>query len=409
MMTKSIPPILLAFILITGSVLFGTIPVSAEAPGVIVIIGSDTTWTNVDSPHVITGPLLVNEGVTLTIEAGTTVNVNGYYISVNGTLRVMGSATDKIHITDCEEIEFTEFSSNWSEQTGSGCIIENSVLNSVEINVDGVSPKISNNLFENCEIVVTIGGSPVISYNALTNCRITAGSSTLISYNTLTNGGISVARGSISSGFPVISNNTINGGETGIYCSSGYADISGNIVSGCTSGILLSTEEVFGGSWPSFPIVERNLITHNDRGIRIALGSRFSAGTAVPTILNNTITNNLVGIHVSQSNYEASPKIIHNNMHNNSDYNLQLSEYTTNDVNATYNWWGTTDAQTINLTIYDSKYDFDLGIIDFVPFLTESNTEATSELIPEFPSWLLLPLFLVATFVVIAVRRRLVC
>lgn len=260
--------------------------------------------------------------------------------------------------------------------------------------------------------MVTIGGSAVISCNTLTTCRITAGSSTQILHNNLTNGGISVARGSISSGFPVISNNSISGGETGIYCRSGYANISGNVVSGCTTGILLSTEEVFGGSWPSFPIVERNLIIHNDYGIKIALSSRFSAGTATPTLLNNTITDNSVGIYLRQSNYEASPTITYNNIHNNSDYNLQLSEYTRNDVNATYNWWGTTDSQAINLTIRDYNYEFDLGKVIFVPFFTEPNPEALpleNPEIPEFPSIILLPLFVVTSFVVVVVRRRLVC
>ena len=82
---------------------------------------------------------------------------------------------------------------------------------------------------------------------------------------------------------------------------------------------------------------------------------------------------------------------------------------TSNTIDATNNWWGTTDTQAINLTIYDYNYNFDLGKVTFTPFLTEPNQEAIPREIPEFPSWMLLPVFLVATFAVVALRKRLVC
>ena len=82
-------------------------------------------------------------------------------------------------------------------------------------------------------------------------------------------------------------------------------------------------------------------------------------------------------------------------------------EETTNNIDATNNWWGTTDPQAINLSIRDYKYDFGLGTVSFVPFLTEPNPEATSHPIPEFPSIILLPLFLTATLVVTIIRKRL--
>ena len=49
------------------------------------IISSDTTWTQANSPYMLTGNVLVNNGVTLTIEAGATVNCVNGYIEVNGT------------------------------------------------------------------------------------------------------------------------------------------------------------------------------------------------------------------------------------------------------------------------------------------------------------------------------------
>jgi parallel beta-helix repeat protein len=370
--------------LLFSNVYFGMVQASADVTG---IISSDTTWTKANSPYSLTGPMLVSEGVNLTIEPGVTVNFNEYYIRVNGTLSAIGISTDPIYFNG-GYIKFTESSNDWNEQTTQGSVIENTV-SSTAINIEEASPKIDNNVFDGCEIKIIDGGSPIISHN------------------TLTGGGISVEGGSISSGFPVISNNRINGGDVGIGCN-GYASISDNSISGCTSGIQLYSKQVFSGSSHAYPIVERNLITHNTRGINIALASRFDAGTVTPTILNNTISNNSVGIYLYQSNFDTSPTITYNNIHDNSDYNIQLAEYTENDVNATYNWWGTTDTQAINQTIFDFKNDFNLGTVNFIPFLSEPNPEEMSTPIPEFPSWIILPLLLTVTLLIILCKRRLV-
>jgi hypothetical protein len=160
----------------------------------------------------------------------------------------------------------------------------------------------------------------------------------------------------------IIRNNTITGGNEGIVGISGGMDI-----------------------------IERNLISnHSIHGINID----------VPAIIqNNTITNNTVGIYV----HTSTVSINYNNILNNSENSIYLS--TSHGVNATYNWWGTTDTQAINLSIRDFKYDFNLGKVTFVPFLTEPNPEAMP--IPEFPSWIILPLLLTATLVIIIYRNRL--
>jgi len=413
---RSLSCALLITMLVSGLILvfaanFGVVHASTEVTG---IIYSDATWTTANSPYTLTGPVLLSNGVTLTIEAGATVNFNDYYIQVNGTLSAIGISTDPIYFNG-GYIRFTESSNDWNEQTATGSIIENTI-STTAITIKDVSPKISNNVFTGNGITVIDGRSPVITYNTLTNAEIhlrTAESmlpayitgSPTISHNTLTGGGISVEGGSISSGFPVISNNSITGGDVGIGCN-GYALISANNISGCTSGIQLYSKQVFSGSSHAYPTVERNLITHNTRGINIALSSRFDAGTATPTILNNTISNNSVGIYISQSNFVASPTITYNNIHDNSNYNIQLSEYTENDVSANYNWWGTTDAEAINQTIFDFKNDFNLGTVSFIPFLTEPNPEEISTPIPEFPSWTILPLFLTATMLIILCKRK---
>ena len=70
-------------------------------------ITSDTTWTKSNGPYKLTGPLNVNSGVTLTIEAGVTVNLNNYYMQVEGTLRSIGSNSEQIQY-DNGKITFKE-------------------------------------------------------------------------------------------------------------------------------------------------------------------------------------------------------------------------------------------------------------------------------------------------------------
>lgn len=126
------------------------------------IINSDTIWTKANSPYTLTGAVGVISGVTLTIEAGVTVNLGSNYMQVNGTLRAIGSATDPIRFNEggSPAIRFTDSSSDWNEAAASGCIIENAVINHSDIQINNASPKISNSTF-NCRIS-TSGGSPLI-------------------------------------------------------------------------------------------------------------------------------------------------------------------------------------------------------------------------------------------------------
>jgi hypothetical protein len=394
---------LVVCVIVAGAELFNTVKAATNVSG---IIASDTTWTKANSPYNLTGNVLVESGVTLTIEFGTTVNLNGYYVMVNGTLRARGSGTEKVHFNG-GEITFTQYSNDWDEQTGSGCIIENANLDSTYVDIGSVSTKITNNSILKIRVAypaiishntihngVTFysGASGILSYNAISGGLKLTASSPVVSNNTISGGvyvsggspiisdntiygEVDVSGGGVSSDFPVISNNRITGGDKGISCN-GYAVICCNNISGCTSAIQLYPVQVFGGTSPAYPLIEGNLITHNTRGITIILSSRFDPGTLTPTIQNNTIADNSVGIYVCITNYDSSPTIIYNNIHDNSEYNIQLDEETGNHINASQNWWGTTDISAINQKIYDFEDDFNLGTVDFVPFLTEPNSEA---------------------------------
>jgi hypothetical protein len=328
---------------------FGTVHAATDVIG---IISSDTTWAKANSPYTFTGPVAVDSGVTLTIEPGVTANLGKFYLQVNGTLRAQGTSVSNIIFnsdisTSDWRIIFNDESNDWNGQTHSGSIIENAVLTSILIGINYTSPKISNNSISGG--ISGIRTSSTISNNIIggiyPSAISTVYSSAVISGNTI-NGRYGINCLSDSS---IISNNTITGPETGIISSGSV--VSRNTVYGCGVGIDTGSSTI-----------EQNLVINSGQGI---------VNHGYSLIQNNTIANSTVGIY----SYKPST-IIYNNIQNNSEYNIRLDRYATSDLNATYNWWGTTDSSSINQTIYDNKYDFNLGTVTFIPFLTAPNPEA---------------------------------
>ena len=123
-MMKSFLRIFLSVIIVSGLISVTTVHFGLAQSGLVTFINSDTVWTKANSPYNLTGPIAISTGVTLTINPGVTVNLNGYYIFVNGTLQAIGSASDKIQISG-GEISFGD-----NDQTGLNSIFENTMINS---------------------------------------------------------------------------------------------------------------------------------------------------------------------------------------------------------------------------------------------------------------------------------------
>jgi len=71
--------------------------VATDVQGTII---THTTWILAESPYVVTGDVIVNPDITLTIEPGVMVAFDGdYAIYVNGTLDAIGTDTDPIRFT----------------------------------------------------------------------------------------------------------------------------------------------------------------------------------------------------------------------------------------------------------------------------------------------------------------------
>ena len=303
-------------------------------------ITSDTTWTQANGPYNLTGNTLINNGVTLAIKAGTTINLNNYEIEVNGTLQAIGNSTNLISFNN-GQVTFTQYSANWTVSTGTGCIIKNANVTSE----------------------ILLGYSTYLSNNILNGPIITDGGQSIIANNTIT-GGIGV------SGYETVSNNTIL--NQGISIVPSNVTISDNTISDTPIAIDVFTL----GDNPyysyNYPLIEGNLIVSNTYGLRVRCEQ--DSEPMSPLILNNTIADNTVGIYLANFLGNPDPVILNNNICDNYNYSVQTD--LSNNITATHNWWGTTDTRTINQTIYDYYDDSNLGNVSYIPFLTAPNAEA---------------------------------
>ncbi len=474
----------------------------ANATNIASLITADTTWTLTGSPYTLTGPTAVNKGVTLTIEPGVVVNLNDYYIQVNGTLIASGTDTQHI-IFNGGRLTFTAVSNGWNQQTGIGNRIEyaeidqtsiesgnalklfyNTIKRSVTVgsgsllsdnaiaapvNV-GSSSKVTGNtitgsLFIGDKTVisnnkvegpVTTGSSCTISGNTITNVTpsntwlssddfsaVTVGQSSIVSNNiiegtltgtpsevrgnTIEGGGeyssffghdsITVYAVKIDSTSCIFTSNTVWGkagaaisahdgtfvdnnirGGVGASTKStfqhntitGYAsggDFRNNRIYGListsssnptivsnyiedggiycqpnASGLIKDNIIIRGGISEASGTIQNNLITEGE-------GTGITTGTGTVSIESNTISKKSLGISVGT----GQATIKNNNIESN---NQSLSVTGSSDVTAIDNWWGITDEQAISNSIHDFKNDFNLGTVNYRPFLTAPNPQA---------------------------------
>lgn len=265
-MKKMLSGVLLTTIILGLIMISSPYVTTSYATNVIGIITSNQTWTKANSPYSLTGPTAIDRGVTITVEAGTTVLLNNFYIQINGTLRVIGSNSDPIQFLNGSLI-YKPISNGWNNVTGSGCIIENANLTSTSISAD-ITLKLNQNSIDG---EVTVGNSSIITNNnvkqqlrtgssclfvnniltgvsagdncnftnntiepySITGTGITAGDSCTVTRN-IVRGGVSC--NGITS---VIANNSIDGGA-------GTGTILNNDINGTVRGYLISNNNIVG-------------------------------------------------------------------------------------------------------------------------------------------------------------------
>ncbi len=357
-MRKIVSVALLVAVLASSLCLLENAKASTPVIGIITV---DTTWTKAGSPYQLTGPTAVGNGVTLTIEPGASVDLGNYYLEINGTLRAKGTSSENIVISATtkmgtyynQKMLFSDPSTDWNEQSGTGSIIENTILNCVSITMNDASPKISNNHFKDTSFnnLLTVNrGSPIITGNDMVfngngfKCS-TGNGSPIFSDNVLTGKGGRGNWGVFAEGI-IIKDNVFSGIETAINnpYDKGILTVIGNTITNCSTGINYQ----YGSG-----TISGNSITYCDIAI-----------LAADIVTNNLIENNGYGIQEAHDN----ASIHYNNIMGNTKGNVYISG--NRDVDATNNYWGTTNEPEISQSIHDKKNDYNLGTVNFKPYLT---------------------------------------
>lgn len=353
-----------ALVILTISLLtvFTLVPFSSAATGTQVggIINTDTAWTKVMGPYNLTSPVIVGYGVTLQIEQGAVINLNGYNLQVNGILNARGRSDDKITFTSSNggAIVFSGSSTSYYESGQTGCIIENAQLNGVYVYVSSGAPKISGctMIAPNVDSVkmafeIDSAGAPIISGNTINGSIECLNGAHPTIINNFIRGGIRSQGFDLSQ--PVIINNTIIGGAgdpaygNGINACGNNFYIANNTIYGCYSAISLSE---------GTNTIEGNLIYNNTNGITM-----YQNEYSTTNIRHNTIYNNTQGLIIGYETNLQQVFIMYNNLVGNSGYKLE-------GANVTYNYWGTTN-QTAISSLLSSTTVYD-------PFLNSPDTTA---------------------------------
>jgi parallel beta-helix repeat protein len=290
----------------------------------------------------------------------------------------------------------------------------------------------SNITFKNTRITSSAYYTPTIS----------AGFGNTVSDNTITYAAYGISLGSSGS---TVSDNTITAGEKGIHLNGAdHNDVFGNVIRNSGDGIFLrgsSDYNMFSGneiannrlsgiclSGSSNNTISDNVITNSNYGIELYYTSNNNTifGNAIrnnergvdmsfyqgsPTnnaIYLNNITNNEYGIYLESSNHN---KFYHNNFVGNTKqvYLYDSIDYWDDDYPSGGNYWS--DYTRVDLKsgpnqdlsgsdgIGDTPYVIEGYIKDRYPLMNMKD-------IPEFPSFLILPLFMIATLLAVMVYRK---
>ena len=320
-------------------------------------ITEDTTWALANSPYIVTGKIHVYKK--LIIEPGVIIKFNkDANLNIERELNAIGTEDQRIIFTsnvdnpsigNWDAIRFTNSAidasfaenpsvGNWDEIGFTNSTNENylggSIIKYAQIEyavyaivMDGSSPYIENNIIRYAKE----GIHSVLSRNAVIK------SNTI--YN-ISDCGIFAAE---VSNFIKIADNEIMDSGCG-YRGGPYDLIINNVIKNNRIGIN-------GGWW-----IKQNIVKNNDVGI--------AGGKNI--VSHNTISQNKIGLHA----IETSLGIHENNIFNNTDYNIESGTFT--DIDATKNYFGTTNISSIENKIYD-YYDngnISLGKVNYKPFAT---------------------------------------
>jgi parallel beta-helix repeat protein len=207
-----------------------------------------------------------------------------------------------------------------------------------------------------------------------------------ISWNQVVNNGFGIELYD-SSNNTIIQNNLTRNTNYGIllYYSSYNIVSENNVTTSDVEGVFLS--------YSHFNFINGNYLENNGNGLTVGYGSTNNS------IYQNEIINNEYGIQVISS---SNNTFCQNNLINNT--NQIVSSDSVNRWDCGYpsggNYWSDYEERYPDATEID-----DSGIWD-TPYTIDENNQDRYPIIPEFPSILILPLFMIITMLTVTVNKR---
>jgi hypothetical protein len=302
-------------------------------------IFSNATWTQANSPYIVTGNIVVFPGATLIIDPGVTVKFNdGVSLEIRQSA-LFANGTSANHIV------FTSNNPNpvkgsWDKifaNQSTGMLIQNCEFHYA---ADGITGQPASITVVNSIFTENIMGMDVSSnnYNRIDSC--------IFRNNTTGQSFQSPFHNSNITNCFYIKN------DIGLY-DHGACNISNCVIdSNTTCG--LKKHFACGDT------IRNCEIKYNGLGI----SHDFSGCGGTAYILDNDIENNSIGILMQFSNFQYLE--VHNNLIcANTLYNFKNA--TPTPMNATNNCWCSIDSSYIASTIYDAYDDVSSGIVSFTP------------------------------------------
>lgn len=348
------------------------------------VVSANTTLTAIQSPYLVTNNLLVQEGITLTIEPGVILKFEeGIYLQIDGELRAVGTPTDTIVFTKNDNVtegwrglNFTPLAVNYDAENNSGCIlsycrIEHSgnfagpsgwIVQSMETDL----------LIDNCDIRYFHQGINFdLNSSVVRNCKIHDGQYfALIAY-----------RGSLDKPYSIYENeiyNTDGNNNPAIHLHNSIFE----------SNHIHDTQDAVVMRVTGFTAVKGNSIEDND-GIAIQIRSGSNHAIVCNTFENNDIhtliqcerhplfrNNNLL----SFTDHAVYWAVDYENLGTPTDCPLPpgSGQYATIDLSSNY-WGGLTGSQ-IDDAIWDFNDDFSLkALIEYSPVIPNSIDMQTAD------------------------------
>ncbi|RMG89866.1 MAG: right-handed parallel beta-helix repeat-containing protein, partial [Chloroflexi bacterium] len=356
-----------------------TIPVTVTTQNGIEYVGgiisSDTVWTG-DKTYIVTSNILVNQGVTLTIQPGAVISYeNNYYIRAKGILKAIGNHQLPIVLTgpgaaivelDCPAIVR-------DGQYVDGCTIQYASLKGVGIK--GTSVYIAYNKI-----------SDVHSYGYNSAAPLIISGDSIAEYNEIVDNQTSYF-GTLAADGGVVRHNTVKynvGGYSGGIYATGETTVSYNIVRGNRNGECGALPPRGSGTGAGGILadgaitISHNLIEHN---YGAPVGGIVILSSNSTVYANTIVWNGKLFPNCGQSGGVGSTvggfRFEQNNLFGNDIYDFYNAS--TQDILAHQNWWASTNPSVVAENIYDFADDIGLGSVQFEPLLF-----APSSLAPAF-------------------------